>query len=71
MGDQEVGRGLAEGERRWLHEANAQAATFYREELLRAAPEWPVEVLVRWHVEEVLDPWFSWSVGYAPDSGTG
>ncbi|MFI5706480.1 hypothetical protein [Kribbella sp. NPDC051620] len=70
MGDQQIGSGLSEGERRWLHEANAAAAAFYREELLRAAPKWPVEVLERWHVEEVLHPDSAWLIGYAPDSGT-
>ncbi|GAA0946829.1 hypothetical protein GCM10009554_43100 [Kribbella koreensis] len=70
MGDQEAGRGTSEGEKRWLHEANAAAAVFYREELLHAAPDWPSEVLERWHVEEVLDPGSAWSIGYAPDSGT-
>lgn len=70
MGDQDVGRGSAEDERRWLHEANAEAAMFYREQLLHSSPEWPIDVLMRWNVEEVLDPGSAWSIGYAPGSGT-
>jgi hypothetical protein len=70
MSEQDVGRGLSEWERRWLHEANTEAAIFYREELLHAAPDWPAEVLGRWHVEEVLNPGSAWLIGYAPDNGT-
>lgn len=69
MGDQESGRGLSEGERRQLHEANAEAAVFYRRELLRTAAEWPAALLKEWGVEAILDRSSVWQVGYAPDGG--
>jgi DNA primase len=70
MGDQEIGRGPSEGERRRLHEANAEAAVFYRQELLQTAAAWPAALLKEWGVEAVLDRDSVWQVGYAPDGGS-
>ncbi len=58
------------GEQRWLHEANAEAAIFFRQELLWTTAAWPAALLRAWGVEEVLDPGAGWQIGYAPDSGT-
>jgi DNA primase len=69
MVDGEPGR-FPPQEERSLHEANAAAVTFFRRELLMTRATWPAELLKDWGVQRVLDPWPSWQVGYAPDSGT-
>jgi DNA primase len=69
MVDGESGR-VASHEERWLHEANAEAAIFYRQELLQTTAAWPVALLKDWCVEEALDPGSGWQIGYAPDSST-
>jgi hypothetical protein len=70
MSDQEHGRGPSEEERRRLHEANAEAAVFYRQELLETTAAWPAALLKEWAVEAVLDRDSVWQVGYAPDGGS-
>lgn len=62
--------GAASREERWLHEANAEAAVFYRQELLRTPETWPAALLKGWGVEAALDLGSAWQIGYAPDSGT-
>ncbi|MEU4395887.1 hypothetical protein [Kribbella sp. NPDC023855] len=62
--------GAASPEERWLHAANAEAAVFYRQELLRTSEPWPAALLRAWGVETALDLGSAWQVGYAPDSGT-
>ncbi|WBQ04411.1 hypothetical protein [Kribbella sp. CA-293567] len=69
MGD--IARGsVPSPEQRLLHEANAEAAIFYQQELLRTTSSWPAEVLGDWGVEAVLKCRSSWQVGYAPEGGT-
>ncbi|MDX2971785.1 hypothetical protein [Kribbella solani] len=57
-------------ERRRLLEANASAARFFRQELLRAGG-WPVQYLKDAGVEQVLAAGSMWRVGYAPDTANG
>jgi DNA primase len=70
MSDQEPGRVQSDGERKWLREANAEAANFYRQELLQTRAAWPATLLKEWGVEAVLDHDSVWQVGYAPDGGS-
>lgn len=70
MDEIEPGPVPSPGELRWLHEANAEAAIFFRQELLGTTAAWPAALLRDWGVDEVLDPASGQQIGYAPDSGT-
>lgn len=65
MNDINAGRVPAHEERR-LHEANAIAAIFFRQELLRTAVPWPSVLLETWGAAAVLNPGSTWQIGYAP-----
>jgi hypothetical protein len=69
MNDNEAGR-ISPDEKRRLHEANAIAAIFFRQELLRTAASWPAALLQRWGVSGVLNPGSVWQIGLAPAGGT-
>jgi hypothetical protein len=58
-------------EERWLHEANAEAAIYFRQDLLRTSRRWPTALLKDWGVEQALSLGHSWQIGYSPDSGMG
>jgi hypothetical protein len=62
--------GAVSPEERWLHEANAEAALFYRQQLLRTSEAWPAALLKGWGVETALESGSAWQIGYAPVSGT-
>ncbi|GAA0946835.1 hypothetical protein GCM10009554_43110 [Kribbella koreensis] len=69
MNDAEAGR-ISLDERQRLHEANALAAIFFRQELLGTEKTWPVALLESWGAGLVLSPGSAWQIGLAPDGGT-